>query len=130
MDIDVEISKLPSEMRHLAHSLLAYAKHISKSLPVWENEQWVFRPENFVTFRIHYKNTTNITLYLRGEDSEFANWTPKTVRSSVPGYSKIIIESLLQVPEAFLAIQRAYQLFSRGRTRTKRTLTLAEATIA
>jgi len=127
MNIDSEFSKLPSHMAHLAFSLLAYARHVSQSQPQWENEQWVFRPQNFVTFRVHYKNTTNITLYLRGEESEFANTNPKTVRTSVPGYSKIIINSFSQAPEAFLAVDRAFQLYSRGRSRTKRELRIAEA---
>jgi hypothetical protein len=84
-------------------------------------------PQNFVTFRVHYTNTTNITLYLRGEEGEFANTSPKTVRTSVPGYSKIIINSLAQAPEAFLAVERAYQLYRRGRSRTKRELRIVEA---
>jgi hypothetical protein len=45
MNIDSEFRKLPSDMAHLAFSLLAYAQYISQSQPQWENEQWVFRPK-------------------------------------------------------------------------------------
>jgi hypothetical protein len=109
-------------------SRLEYAKQISNSQLVWENEQWVFRPENFVTFRIQYKRKNGVTLYLRGTEDEFARPPSgsKTVVTSVPGYSKIIIDDYRQAPEAFFAVERAYELYRRGRTRRKHSVIIAE----
>jgi hypothetical protein len=123
-----EVSKnLPRKWEALAVTLLEYARHISRSQPVWENEQWVFRPENFVTFRIQHKRKHGLTLYLRGTEDEFPNLPNKTVVNSVPGYSKIIVDRFEQAPEALLAICRAYDLFCRGRTRQKRKMAISEA---
>lgn len=66
-----EAQYFPQRWEALAISLMEYAQHISKSKPSWENEQWVFRPENFVTFRIQYKRKSGLTFCLRGTADEF-----------------------------------------------------------
>src|SRR6478752_1087808 len=126
MDFFNEVNNLPRAWKALAIALLEYARGISSSEPVWENEQWVFRAENFVTFRIQHKRKYGLTLYLRGTQDEFANLPNKSVVNSVPGYSKIIVDDFSQSPEAFLAVRRAYDLYRRGRTRQKKKIALLE----
>lgn len=123
-----DAANLPQRWRAHAITLAEYAKHLSGSDPIWENEQWVFRPKNFVTFRVQHKRKTGLTLYLRGYASEHASLNGKrTVVNSVPGYSKIIIDRFDQVPEAMFAVCRAHQLYERGSRRRRRGFVLAEA---
>jgi hypothetical protein len=92
-----------------------------------ERQQWVNRPDNFVTFSIHHKRTRNIVLSLRGhtahykEPSERAGLYDEWLRKLDHGmreYSMYRITSAAQLLAAAYFIQVAFDYPSRGRKRS------------
>src|SRR4051812_23987158 len=59
-----------SELRDTGFALASYACAISGSSLNWESEQYILRPNNFVTFRVQRRHRS-ILLVLRGYPEEF-----------------------------------------------------------
>ena len=71
MTLEQEIRKL-SGIDTIGHALMDFvvAIHPGGSF-VQEERSWVYRPDNFVVFYVHFQRANNITLSLRGAPHEF-----------------------------------------------------------
>ena len=83
-----------------------------------ETKSWVYRPDNFVVFDIHYQRANSITLSLRGSPSEFQHYEILPLSLGMGHvYSRCKIENPNQLDAASYYIRRALELYKRGRTR-------------
>ena len=118
MSLEAEIQQLPS-ISQLGLALSAFVRAIhSPGEFVHEGRSWVYRPDNFVTFDIHYQRARNITLSLRRAPTEFEQ-IPSLPLTAGMGYvySRCKIERADQLDAAAYYIRRALELYSRGRSR-------------
>lgn len=92
-----------------------------------EGKQWVNRPDNFVTFSIHYKRTKNFVLSLRGHTAQYKEPAEKAgltdawlndLEHGMREYSKYRITSAAQLLAAAFFIRVAFDYPSRGRRRS------------
>lgn len=118
-------------LKEIGLALAKYASSLSGSVMQWEKEQWVFRPANFVTFRVQPRDGS-IKLSLRGHPNEFALIDGLELRDSMGNgaYSTCKITSPSQLAAAALHVRRAYQLFGRGRSRARKRLCVSETEAA
>jgi hypothetical protein len=127
MSIDVELTELQA-IRHAGFALLEYAASLPDSYGGFSNKngRWVCEP-NFVTFEIHYKRAQNIRISLRGNPEEFEQHEELPLKAGMNGYSECSFESNSQLFAATAYIRRAWQIFNKGRARTKsRPVTIGE----
>jgi len=117
MSLEDEISKLDG-IRHVGLALLDFSRSILKGNFELEGNYWVYRPDNFVTFDVHWKRANNITLSLRGAPSEFEALDCLPLKTGMGGvYSRCKIERADQLDAAASYIRRALELYQRGRSR-------------
>ena len=120
MTVEDEILKL----RFISRIGLALIDFIQSIQPIgnfqFESNSWVYRPNNFVAFDIHYQRANNITLSLRGQPNEFDHYTSLPIYAGRGNYSRCKIESSNQLDAAAYYIRRALELYNRGRTRAIR----------
>lgn len=91
-----------------------------------EGQQWVYRPDNFVTFSIHYKRTKNIVLSLRGHSAQYKEPAEKAgltdawrdLEHGMREYSRYRITSVGHLLAAAYFIRLAFDYPSRGRKRS------------
>ena len=125
--IENEIVKLAGfEIIGQALTQFIYALHPNGDF-TRKGDQWVYDP-NFVTISIHYKKSRNIVLCLRGNPQEFDEDKRDflSLEPAMAGYSRCKITSDCYPPDRYLAvasyyIERAYELWQRGRTRSQKT---------
>jgi hypothetical protein len=131
MDIQDEIEKLPRGLKYLAYSLTDFASSFDPNGHFsFETNQWVFRPKNFITFQFHYRRAKNITICLRGKYEEFLNRDKILVLDKARGgYSRCSVFKTAQLSAAAYYIERAFELYQKGRTRTPRKPILEEGKI-
>src|SRR5438445_795244 len=118
MTIEQEIQQLES-ISPVGLALVAFARAIHPTGDfVLESRSWIYRPDNFVTFDIHFQRANNITLSLRGGTSEFDEYPllPLTIGMGHV-YSRCKIERADQLDAASYYIRRALELYQRGRSR-------------
>ncbi len=87
--------------------------------------QWVYEP-NFVTFSIHSQRARNVTICLRGNPHEFAQYEHLPLASAQHGYCRCKVESVLQLDAALVYIRRAHELRSKGRHRDQKEQRIVE----
>jgi len=92
-----------------------------------EDTQWVYRPRNFVTLSIHSKRTNNITVCLRGNVQEFAQFEHLPLTPAQAGYCRYKMTTVSQLDAALCHIRRAHELSVRGRSCTQKALKIVEA---
>ncbi|WP_274061511.1 hypothetical protein [Vibrio parahaemolyticus] len=88
--------------------------------------RWVVRPDNFVTFEIHYQRTLNIAVSLRGNPCEFAEFLELPLKKGMGGYSECSITKPCQLAAAAFYVRRAHELYQRGRSRMQKQQTITE----
>ena len=122
-----EFEQIP-RLEEVGVALTRFAMAISNSYPCCENEQWVFRPENFCTFNIQYKRAQHVSISLRGAPREFLQCDEQRLTDSMGNgaYSKFYLESPAQLAMAAMHVRRAYDLWTRGRSRRRTRLVLRE----
>lgn len=127
MELREEISKIP----HLRNAGLAFVDYIEALFPgiTFERKgrRWV-PSENFVTFTIQYAQSQNIAISLRGNPSEFAEFEELKLKEGMGhgAYSECITDSPKQLPAVALCIKRAYEIYNKGRSRTKKKMKVSE----
>ncbi len=88
--------------------------------------QWVYEP-NFITLSIHSQRANNVTICLRGNPHEFAQYNHLPLTPAQHGYCRCKVESVLQLDAALVYIRRAYELWSKGRNRIQKEQKIVEA---
>jgi hypothetical protein len=120
MTIEQEIERLRC-ISSVGLALIAFSRAISPGDFRLESGAWIYRPNNFVTFRIHFQRVNNITLQLRGRPIEFANEFAKDaslpLRRGRGGYSVCKIERPDQLDAAAFYIRHALKLYHLGPSR-------------
>jgi len=121
-------SSIVTEVNHLqninevAFALIQYARSLEpESDYVPENDRFVLRPANFVTFSVRWKKANNITVSLRGNPNEFEKLPELLIQQDQNGYSLFRFEQVNQLFAAASYIRRAHELFERGRQRRQTT---------
>ena len=90
-------------------------------------QRWVFRPENYVTFAVHSARAKHIRLSLPGNRKEFEEHKGAPLRQGRnPSWSECTLSDPSQLLAVASYIQRAAELFKRGRTRVHRTPVVTE----
>lgn len=119
MNIETEMEKLPRALKHLAFAFTDFAASFDpKGSFSYETNQWVFRPKNFITFQFHYQRAKNITISLRGKYEEFLNRDNILVLEAARGgYSRCSVFKAAQLSAAAYYIERAFEIYQKGRTR-------------
>jgi hypothetical protein len=113
-------------LAHTALALLQFAESLHPNHAVeLKGERWVFNP-NFVTLTPHWKRVTNIAFSLRGNPDEFPQDPVLPLKAGMAGYSECTVTEPRQLAAAAAYIQRAYELYQRGRTRDRKRVVLRE----
>jgi hypothetical protein len=122
MTLEEELSQLP-ELKSIGIALVDFSEALIGGTKFeLEGRRWVARPENFVTFEIHWQRTQNITLSLRGRPEEFlshAEFPALQLTEGMAGYSGCKIESASQLAAAAYYIAKAAALYQAGSKRTR-----------
>jgi len=127
MTIDEELQQLET-LKHVGRALADFVRSLPPSVkPNYcegefkrQGKKWVHDP-NFVTFTLHYIRTENITLSLRGNPSQFqqSDVLPlqpgRGAKTSKGGYSECRISGARQLGAAAVYIERAYEIYRKGR---------------
>ena len=117
--LEQEISQL-NELKHVGLALVQFATSLVEGTSFQEHEhRWVARPNNFVTFEVHWQRARNIALSLRGNPNEFAALPELPLKAGMGGYSECRITDPKQLHAASSYIARAAELSRRGRTRVQ-----------
>jgi hypothetical protein len=116
-----EISALDA-ISTAARALAEFSEAISiGSKFVSEGPRFVLRPANFVTFSVHHKRANNLTVSVRGNETEFEKRPELLLKKDQNGYSTFKFEKAEQLEAAAYYIKRAFDLYERGRTRDQKT---------
>jgi hypothetical protein len=111
-----------SEIEVIGWALVQYANSLSPgSKYKSESARYVLRPDNFVTFSVHSKRANNLTVSLRGKVSEFEIQPELKLQRDQNGYCLFKLRKPEQLHAAASYIQRAAELFKRGRQRMPKT---------
>lgn len=116
--LENDLSEIP-ELRHVGIALAQFTRSLFPGSDFKrEGHRWVFRPENYVTFSVHSARSRHIRLSLRGNRDEFSEHksTPLKKRRN-PSWSECIISDPGQLLAVANYIDRAAELFKRGRGR-------------
>lgn len=116
-----EIKRIP-RLSDAGAALVRYAIAISGSEPKWETEQWVFRPDNFVTFRIQHARDRSIKISLRGHPEEFLSLDGVQLTDNMGNgaYSTCKLTDNAQLAAIALHIRTAHDNYVRGSQRHRR----------
>lgn len=100
-------------------ALAEFAQAISGTIFQREGNQWVSRPDNFVTMTIQHARAQTVVVCVRGNPTEFRSdpALPFEVRPAQAGYSRFTIEHIEQLAGAADCIERAWTIYQRGRNR-------------
>jgi hypothetical protein len=123
--IQEELLELPIIGEAFIH-ILDFISSLESGEFVKEGTQWVYRPRNFITITIHSQQARNVTVCLRGNPQEFAQFEYLPLRSALAGYSRYKMEEINQLDAALCYIRRAHELSLRGRSRTQKALKIVE----
>lgn len=116
-----DIAKI-SKLKNLGLALVDFAESLFSGTQFEAHgDRWVARPNNFVTFEVHWARAKNIALSLRGNPDEFVSLPELPLKAGMAGYSECKISSSRQLAAASSYIARAAELYERGsgRIRTK-----------
>ncbi|WP_434148693.1 hypothetical protein ACR2R6_15685 [Methylocaldum gracile subsp. desertum] len=120
MSLEEEISKV-TELKHVGLALLQYVQSLVEGTEFQAHERrWVARPHNFVTFEVHWQRARNITISLRGNPSEFIQFSELPLKGGMAGYSECKVTSTNQLRAASSYIARAAELYKRGSRRIQK----------
>ena len=125
--LDDDLAEIP-ELRHVGIALAQFARTLFPDSDFKrEGHRWVFRPKNYVTFSVHAARSRHIRLSLRGNRGEFAEHkgAPLT-KGRAPSWSECIVKHPGQLLAAASYIDRAAQLFTRGRARVRKKQVVTE----
>ena len=123
--IQDELLELPIVGEAFIH-VLDFISSLEEGDFVKEGTQWVHRPRNFITISIHSQQAHNVTVCLRGNPQEFAQFEHLPLRPALAGYSRYKMEEIGQLDAALCYIRRAHELSVRGRARTQKTMKIVE----
>ena len=120
MSLVADLDRLPE----LAITGRALSQQVTALHPngrlVPEGKRWVYEP-NFVTFTVQWQRAKSIVITLRGNPLEFALSPRLELKKDRPGYSICRVTSPARLAAAASYIERAHELYARGRARpTKR----------
>lgn len=111
-------------LRNLKSTGLALVEFAQSLFPGTAFEQngrrWVARPNNFVTFEVHWRRSRNISLSLRGKPDEFLLSECLPLRAGMGGYSECKVTNVRQLAAAAAYIETAAEIFTRGRARVRK----------
>jgi hypothetical protein len=118
MSLSQEIGNLDG-IAPLGHALVEFVTAIHPGGTFErEGKSWVYRPDNFVVFDVHYQRANNLTLSLRGAPREFETHADLPLIYGMGRvYARCKIESADQLDAAAYYIRRALELYKRGRSR-------------
>ena len=116
-----DIRRIP-DLADVGCALVHYALVISDSKPVWEKEQWVFRPANFVTFKVQHARDRSIRICLRGHLEEFWSFSNVKLKKHMGdgAYSACKLTDNSQLVAISIHIWTAHDNYRRGRKRIHR----------
>jgi hypothetical protein len=108
-----------AELKHVGVALAQFACSLFPESDFRrEGRRWVFRPENYVTFSVHSSRSRHIRLSLRGNREEFSEHIGTPLKKGRnPSWSECIVADPRQLLAAASYIDRAAELFKRGRRR-------------
>ena len=114
-----ELEELP-ELKDCVRALSAFASSIAGAGKYFhQGDRYVLNP-NFVAFTPRYKRKKHVVIELRGAIAEFESHKEVELQDARAGsYSKFVFSNPRQLCAAANHIQRAYMIYSRGRSRIK-----------
>ena len=116
--IESEIDQLRG-ITNIGRALVDFARSLRPGEFHLEGKRWVFRPDNFVTMSIHCTRANNLSLSLRGAPSEYDQSDKLKLNSGMGHvYAECKIERRDQLAAAASYIERAHEIYRRGRGRT------------
>lgn len=127
MDIREEINKIHS-LRNAGLAFVDYVEALSPGILFkLKGRRWV-PSENFVAFTIQHARSQNIAISLRGNPGEFAPFKELKLKKGMGrgSYTECIFDSPIQLPAVALCIQRAFEIYNKGGSRTKKKLKVSE----
>jgi hypothetical protein len=125
--LENDLAEIP-ELKHIGTALAQFARSLFPGSDFKrEGSRWVFRPENYVTFSVHSARSRHIRLSLRGNRDEFSEHkTAPLKKGRNPSWSECIISEPAQLLAVASYIDRAAELFKRGRGRVHKKPVLVE----
>jgi hypothetical protein len=121
-----DIATIP-ELKNIGLALIEFAESLFPDTQFEaEGKRWVARPNNFVTFEVHWQRVRNITMSLRGNPEEFIESDKLPLNAGMAGYSECKVTSPKQLDVASSYVARAGELYKRGRDRTRTTPAVIE----
>ena len=116
MTIFDEIAQV-KRLRETGSALAQYAATLVGGQFLKKGRDWVYGPDNFVTFTIQHKRSQNIVITLRGRPKEFEQSNELLLRPGRATYSRCTVDNPRQLRAAANYIGRAYELNRCGRSR-------------
>ncbi len=125
--LETEIAKIP-ELKEVGVALVLFARSLFPGLRFDANAQgrFVAKPDNFVTFTVHWQRAKNITVTLRGNRDEFLPFEELPLKPDMAGYSAFKLTEIKQLAAASFYIRRAAEIYQAGRVRVQKGQKLVE----
>jgi hypothetical protein len=120
VSLNSELLALP-ELRDIGSALVQFieALHPGGDFSL-KGRRWVYDP-NFVTLTVQSARAKNIVISLRGKPDEFPQDRDPPLRTDQHGYSACTLDSARQLAAVTSYIERAYEIWARGRSRAPTT---------
>lgn len=116
MTILDEMEKLRT-LGDIGSALVQYTTTLTEGRFERGGSEWVYRPANFVVFRMQWKRNQDIVVTLRGIPREFEACKELPLRHGRATYSRCTVSDPRHLRAAACYIARAHELWQRGRSR-------------
>ena len=112
-----EVSQIP-KLKHCASALGEFAEALAGAALRKQGRRWIPGRHNFVTFQVQAARNKDVVITLRGAPREFEVEEILPLKAERSGrYSRCNFNSPSQLKAAAKYIDRAYELYRRGRQR-------------
>jgi hypothetical protein len=120
MSIENDLGKIP-HLSAIGQAIVSFASSLEPGAFTFVSDQWVYRPENFVTMKVQHARAKSLRFSLRGNPHEFEADPVLTLKAGQAGYSTCVLDDPRQLAACLNYIQRAHTVYNRGRTRRQTT---------